>query len=79
MTRPPPTPRQIDRAIDAVAALVLLSVGFALAALLWRVAVGPSAHVAAAAPAPARPPTDVAPLIALAPFGQAGSAAAAPT
>jgi general secretion pathway protein C len=75
------TPRQVRIGVDIFAALVVASVGVALAGLSWRLLGDPGSRLSASlmAARPARP-VDIAPLIALAPFGTtAVSGAAAQT
>ena len=68
------TPRQARLAVDAYAALVVMSVGIALAALTWRLT-GETGVAPAAAPVAARGDSgDIRPLLALAPFGAAVAA-----
>jgi general secretion pathway protein C len=67
------TPRQVRIALDLLAALVIVSVAFALAGLTWRLAghAGTGAiTVPSGASAPSAAP-DIAPAVALAPFGKA--------
>ena len=77
------SPRSIARALDMLSVLVVISIALALAGLTWRLVIGGGGTpVATLPPPPAAPPVDVAPLVALAPFGAAGagtSGALAPT
>lgn len=70
------TPRQARTALDILTGLVVISVGFALAGLTWRLA-GHAGTGAITVPSgrsgPAAAP-DIAPAIALAPFGKAAVA-----
>ncbi|TGX54252.1 signaling protein [Sphingomonas gei] len=73
------TPRQARTALDVLTGLVVLSVAFALAGLTWRLA-GHAGTGAITVPsgrsAPALAP-DIAPAIALAPFGKTSASEAA--
>ncbi|WP_404712122.1 type II secretion system protein N [Sphingomonas sp. MMS24-J13] len=66
------TPRQARIGADIFTGLVVVSVGVALAGLTWRLLGDPGTRFGAS-PVAARPtpPVDIAPLIALAPFGAA--------
>jgi len=70
------SPRQARIGVDVFTALVAASVGVALAGLTWRLMGDPGTRLGAS-PVAARPapPVDLAPLIALAPFGAAPAAA----
>ncbi|NIJ07738.1 general secretion pathway protein C [Sphingomonas vulcanisoli] len=72
------TPRQARIGVDIFTALVAISIGIALAGLTWRLAGDPGQRFGAA-PVAARPakPVDIAPLIALTPFGGSVAAPAA--
>ena len=72
------TPYRINRALDVLAGLVVTSVAVALAGLTWRLA-GYADIGAVAVPAVRRaaPVPDLAPAIALAPFGRAATTDAA--
>lgn len=74
-----PTPRQARTALDVLTGLVVISVAFALAGLTWRLA-GHAGTGAITVPSgrsgPAVAP-DIAPALALAPFGKAAAADAA--
>ncbi|PTQ09848.1 signaling protein [Sphingomonas oleivorans] len=75
------TPRRAELAANLFTGAVIASVAVALAGLSWRLTTGASPASDATAPlaaAPARPPVDAAPIIALAPFGRP-SVAAQPT
>lgn len=74
------TPRQASRAADLFTALVIASVGVALAALTWRlVGVRPAETPPPAMGRPAAPSADITPVLALAPFGRPDAASAQPT
>ncbi|MFV0624479.1 type II secretion system protein N [Sphingomonas sp. ac-8] len=68
------TPRQKRRTLDAAIALAIVSVAFALAGLVWRMA-GHAGTGAVTVPSEGRiratTPADLAPLLGWAPFGQA--------
>lgn len=66
------TPRQARIGADIFTGLVVVSIGVALAGLTWRLLGDPGTRFGAS-PVAARPapPVDIAPLIALAPFGAA--------
>jgi general secretion pathway protein C len=75
MRMPPAlTPRQKRRTLDGAIALAILSVAFALAGLVWRMA-GHAGTGAVTVPSEGRVPSagvaDLGPLLAWAPFGQA--------
>lgn len=72
------TPRRLRLGVDLFAAAVAASIGIALAGLFWRLAGDPGQRLGAA-PIAARPrrAVDLAPLIALAPFGAAAPVATA--
>lgn len=74
------SPRDARLAVDIFAALVVASIGVALAGLTWRVLGDPGQRLGAA-PVAARPQrrVDLAPLVALAPFGTAAPVASAAT
>ena len=66
------TPRQAKLGVDVFGGAVIVSVAFALAGLTWRIAGDPGTGVAVSPPATAfGGPVDLAPIIALAPFGSA--------
>lgn len=74
------TPRQASRAADIFTGLVVASVAVALAVLTWRLA----GARAAERPSPAAGravalPADIAPILAMAPFGTADRSSAQPT
>lgn len=75
------TPRQASRAADIFTGLVVASVALALAGLTWHIfGAGPaSAPPPAGQAAVTAPPADIAPVLALAPFGPLDSASAQPT
>jgi general secretion pathway protein C len=70
------TPRQARIGVDIFTGLVVMSVGVALAGLTWRLMGDPGTRFGAS-PVAARPApqVDIAPLIALAPFGSASASA----
>ncbi|HWK35530.1 type II secretion system protein N [Sphingomonas sp.] len=65
-------PARINRALDVLTVLVIVSVGVALAGLTWRLLghAGTGAVTVPRAARPAPPPPDLAPALALAPFGK---------
>ena len=70
------TPRQARTALDIFTGLVVISVGFALAGLTWRLA-GHAGTGAITVPSGRSEPAvapDIAPAVALAPFGKAAAA-----
>ncbi len=69
------TPRQIRLALDVLTALVIISVAFALAGLTWRLAghAGSGAVTVPSGAAASAVAPDMAPAIALAPFGKAAT------
>lgn len=74
------TPRQASRAADIFTGLVVVSVAVALAGLTWRLTGNrPAETPPPAGDRPAPPPSDISPVLALAPFGRADGAAAQPS
>jgi len=74
------TPRQASRAADIFTGLVVASVAIALAGLTWHVlGAGPAESPVATGAAPASPPADIEPVLALAPFGRPDASSAQPT
>lgn len=73
------TPRQARIGVDIFTAIVVASVGVALAGLTWRLMGDPGTRLGAS-PVAARPapPVDISPLIALAPFGTATAPGSSP-
>ncbi len=74
------TPRQASRAADIFTALVIASVAISLGVTTWHL-LGASSAKPASAPVAAAPggPVDIAPALALAPFGQPDASSAPPT
>lgn len=73
MNRPPLSARQIRTALDILTALVVISVGVALAGLTWRIAghAGTGAITVPGGRSAVSASIDPAPILALAPFGAA--------
>ncbi|WP_374648318.1 type II secretion system protein N [Rhizorhabdus sp.] len=74
------TPRQASRAADIFTALVIASVAISLGVTTWHL-LGASSAKPATAPVAATPggPVDIAPALALAPFGRPDASSAPPT
>lgn len=74
------TPRQASRAADIFTGLVIASVAIALGSFTWHLfGAGPRETIAAPAAPVQGGPTDIAPALALAPFGRPDASSAQPT
>lgn len=74
------TPRQASRAADIFTGLVVASVAVALAGLTWHLlGAGPTDPAPSATAAAPAAPADIAPALALAPFGRPDASSAQPT